>query len=631
MGVPEEGGDQDVGGFSNTDPEEERKRTSSEAIDPSKNTQLGSLINESKGKKVATEPGSKGKDNSKGKKTKGVGIQSLNRFFKSAKCPEEEPREKEVVNVQEDNIHQVTSPLESNSEQAQEVKGLVLHKESLIPDVDNPSKKDRNPLSQLVVPHPKTANNDHEQNNGILPSKLSERLEGIATIEQTPYSTYLAERNLKENVNYNICNDQISEGNYNEKRKKESNQTEVQNPILYTVQVKDIRRVLNQLMEEDKYGWFCRPVDPVEMEIPDYYDVIKKPMDLEKVSEKLANLTTTGVSSLHVTDFKFIENFKNPPAVPLNEDLIDKGAMGFRLNFPRLLVADSQNIITSTLVRTEERENYTVKKLNSYSNIETFVEDTQQVFYNAIVYNEEPDHFVHIKAQTMLTVFSDLLHKVKVKPQYPTSGNNHQVSKPLSQKKKSCQDEKKGTKNKFSSKGGLFSTPSVTLSEGDGKKPTGIHPLNNKNLTTKNSKLPANVDVERNKKDAQSRKEKIVTVIDLGESDVEGPTGKDEMDSLSSSVSINSSDEATLKKENFKSAMEVEQDTKKVESTPKQTHYSDEDLINLDKEKIFFLDSNMKKRRRELLVQRKNEENIKRKEEERKRKEEEREREALKP
>jgi len=39
-----------------------------------------------------------------------------------------------------------------------------------------------------------------------------------------------------------------------------------------------------------EYGWiFKQPVDPVELNLPDYFDVVKKPMDLGTVKKKLDN------------------------------------------------------------------------------------------------------------------------------------------------------------------------------------------------------------------------------------------------------------------------------------------------------------------------------------------------------
>lgn len=46
-------------------------------------------------------------------------------------------------------------------------------------------------------------------------------------------------------------------------------------------------KILKGLMNHS-YGWvFCEPVDPVKLKIPDYFEIIKKPMDLGTIKHKL--------------------------------------------------------------------------------------------------------------------------------------------------------------------------------------------------------------------------------------------------------------------------------------------------------------------------------------------------------
>lgn len=51
---------------------------------------------------------------------------------------------------------------------------------------------------------------------------------------------------------------------------------------MYTCQ-----KILNHLFQRDQEGWFTSPVDPIAMEIPDYVEIIKEPMDLGTVQENL--------------------------------------------------------------------------------------------------------------------------------------------------------------------------------------------------------------------------------------------------------------------------------------------------------------------------------------------------------
>ena len=43
----------------------------------------------------------------------------------------------------------------------------------------------------------------------------------------------------------------------------------------------------------DSAFWFMVPVDPVELEIPDYFDVISEPMDLGTIKKKADQLSYT--------------------------------------------------------------------------------------------------------------------------------------------------------------------------------------------------------------------------------------------------------------------------------------------------------------------------------------------------
>ena len=49
-----------------------------------------------------------------------------------------------------------------------------------------------------------------------------------------------------------------------------------------------------KVLKNHKHGWvFSEPVDPVKLNIPDYLEIIKKPMDLGTVRTHLDNGTIT--------------------------------------------------------------------------------------------------------------------------------------------------------------------------------------------------------------------------------------------------------------------------------------------------------------------------------------------------
>ena len=61
-----------------------------------------------------------------------------------------------------------------------------------------------------------------------------------------------------------------------------SRQARAENALMNTV--------LTRIYKHEASIYFMRPVDPVELEIPDYFDIIDKPMDLGTIKQKLSDL-----------------------------------------------------------------------------------------------------------------------------------------------------------------------------------------------------------------------------------------------------------------------------------------------------------------------------------------------------
>jgi bromodomain-containing factor 1 len=66
-----------------------------------------------------------------------------------------------------------------------------------------------------------------------------------------------------------------------------NNVTTTMNPHLVKEQIKYCQRILKGLKRHREAGPFLLPVDPVALNIPDYFTVIKQPMDLSTISKKL--------------------------------------------------------------------------------------------------------------------------------------------------------------------------------------------------------------------------------------------------------------------------------------------------------------------------------------------------------
>ena len=45
--------------------------------------------------------------------------------------------------------------------------------------------------------------------------------------------------------------------------------------------------MINNLLNDQYAPPFAQPVDPVKLELPDYFEIIKKPMDLGTIKEKV--------------------------------------------------------------------------------------------------------------------------------------------------------------------------------------------------------------------------------------------------------------------------------------------------------------------------------------------------------
>ena len=94
-----------------------------------------------------------------------------------------------------------------------------------------------------------------------------------------------------------------------------------------------LRKVL-KCLQNHQHGWvFNNPVDPVELGLPDYFDVIKKPMDLGTVQQKIDN------GSYHaIEEFKADVDLTFDNAMQYNEDgtVVHDAAKELKNQFERL-------------------------------------------------------------------------------------------------------------------------------------------------------------------------------------------------------------------------------------------------------------------------------------------------------
>ena len=107
--------------------------------------------------------------------------------------------------------------------------------------------------------------------------------------------------------------------------------------------------VLKKLTEQENAWIFMQPVDPVELNLPDYFDLIKNPMDLGTIKKRLENSNYKAVSEF-VADIRL--TFGN--AIAYNGDGSDvcKVAKDMKASFERLY----QSMIASIDAEEEQRK-----------------------------------------------------------------------------------------------------------------------------------------------------------------------------------------------------------------------------------------------------------------------------------
>jgi hypothetical protein len=57
--------------------------------------------------------------------------------------------------------------------------------------------------------------------------------------------------------------------------------------VIYDSWDKVAKRIINTVFKYNQAWIFHEPVDPIKLGIPDYYDIIKNPMDLGTIKTKL--------------------------------------------------------------------------------------------------------------------------------------------------------------------------------------------------------------------------------------------------------------------------------------------------------------------------------------------------------
>ncbi|KAJ1851286.1 hypothetical protein LPJ73_003083, partial [Coemansia sp. RSA 2703] len=81
------------------------------------------------------------------------------------------------------------------------------------------------------------------------------------------------------------------------------------------------RSLLTKIKRDDNSWPFLKPVDPVALGIPTYFDIVRNPMDLSTVQKKLAKKSYFSAADFVADLLLIFDNcfLFNPPDTPVHE------------------------------------------------------------------------------------------------------------------------------------------------------------------------------------------------------------------------------------------------------------------------------------------------------------------------
>jgi E1A/CREB-binding protein len=80
-------------------------------------------------------------------------------------------------------------------------------------------------------------------------------------------------------------------------------------PLPLNDEVKNECLEVLKVLQQHTYGWlFISPVDPVTLGIPNYFDIIKQPMDLGTIKEKLIRGDYHSIEAFQADVFRTFDN-----------------------------------------------------------------------------------------------------------------------------------------------------------------------------------------------------------------------------------------------------------------------------------------------------------------------------------
>ena len=168
---------------------------------------------------------------------------------------------------------------------------LLVENGAIKPEKKNNDKKNNNLLN--ILKREKSQNVDPEKNKDLIANLQVPKKYVLVKIDKNGEKTPLSEEEYNEFMNNNPEINGLV--NNNSLLKKLVDEVKDEDVKMCDSWEKIARQLMNTLWKVRDADLFHKPVNPVELNIPNYFDIIKKPMDFSTVKKKLNNCSYTNL------------------------------------------------------------------------------------------------------------------------------------------------------------------------------------------------------------------------------------------------------------------------------------------------------------------------------------------------
>ena len=168
---------------------------------------------------------------------------------------------------------------------------LLVENGAIKPEKKNNDKKNNN--LHNILKREKSQNVDPEKNKDLIANLQVPKKYVLVKIDKNGEKTPLSEEEYNEFMNNNPEINGLV--NNNSLLKKLVDEVKDEDVKMCDSWEKIARQLMNTLWKVRDADLFHKPVNPVELNIPNYFDIIKKPMDFSTVKKKLNNCSYTNL------------------------------------------------------------------------------------------------------------------------------------------------------------------------------------------------------------------------------------------------------------------------------------------------------------------------------------------------